>query len=119
MRMNKQVITNNAATDLGTEVILKGTEGEPTSEDMDFIGKALVASYNNVHWEVGHYLSGEHAVDFMGPDSILCNHCPDDDSMGGAFMTKVLSRSWNQQSKNISIVVRDTIFKLFKLLIII
>jgi len=57
---------------------------------MDFIGKALVASYNNVHWEVGHYMTGDHAVDFMGPDSILCNHCPDDDSMGGA-MTNVFS----------------------------
>ena len=76
LRMNKQVVNNinNAGTVLGTEVILKGTEGEPTSEDMDFIGKALVASYNNVHWEVGHYMNGEHAVDFMGPDSILCNH---------------------------------------------
>jgi len=27
-RMNKQVITNNAATVLGTEVILKGAKGE-------------------------------------------------------------------------------------------
>ena len=76
LRMNKQVANNNnnAGTILGTEVILKGTEGEPTSEDMDFIGKALVASYNNVHWEVGHFMTGEHAVDFMGPDSILCRH---------------------------------------------
>ena len=75
LRMNKKIVNNkNAGTVLGTEVILKGTEGEPTSEDMDFIGKALVASYNNVHWEVGHYMTGEHAVDFMGPDSILCNH---------------------------------------------
>merc|ERR1712238_7060 len=82
--MNTQIVNNkNAGTILGTEVILKGTEGEPTSEDMDFIGKALVASYNNVHWEVGHYMTGEHAVDFMGPDGILCNHCPDDDAMGG------------------------------------
>ena len=74
--MNTQVVNNinNAGTVLGTEVILKGTEGEPTSEDMDFIGKALVASYNNIHWEVGHYMTGEHAVDFIGPDSILCNH---------------------------------------------
>ena len=64
LRMNKQV-TNNAGTVLGTEVILKGTEGESTSEDMNFIGKALVASYN---------MTGEHAIDFMGPDSILCNH---------------------------------------------
>ena len=73
LRMNKQV-TNNAGTVLGTEVIIKGAVGEPTAENMDFIGKALVASYNNVHWEVGHFMTGEHAVDFMGPDSILCRH---------------------------------------------
>lgn len=48
LHMDKQVIMKNAGTVLGTEVILKGTEGEPTSEDIDFIGKALVASHNNV-----------------------------------------------------------------------
>ena len=69
-------------TILGAEVVLKGTHGEPTSEDMDFIGKALVASYNNVHWEVGHFLTGEHAVTFKGPDNVMCKWCPDDDSMG-------------------------------------
>eukprot|EP00536_Pseudo-nitzschia_multiseries_P007911 jgi/Psemu1/19047/gm1.19047_g len=81
---------NNNAKILDSEVILKGTVGEPTAEDMEFIGKALVASYNNVHWEVGHYMTGSHAVDFKGPDSFLCRHCPDDDSMGtGASATSV------------------------------
>eukprot|EP00536_Pseudo-nitzschia_multiseries_P003621 jgi/Psemu1/284534/fgenesh1_pg.56_\ len=75
---------NNNGQVLDSEVILKGTVGEPTAEDMEFIGKALVASYNNVHWEVGHYMTGSHAVDFKGPDSFLCRHCPDDDSMGGS-----------------------------------
>ena len=82
--LRKQVNANNnqGGTILGAEVVLKGTYGEPTSEDMDFIGKALVASYNNVHWEVGHFLTGEHAVAFKGPDNVMCKWCPDDDSMG-------------------------------------
>eukprot|EP00535_Pseudo-nitzschia_heimii_P008812 CAMPEP_0197183980 /NCGR_PEP_ID=MMETSP1423-20130617/8912_1 /TAXON_ID=476441 /ORGANISM="Pseudo-nitzschia heimii, Strain UNC1101" /LENGTH=79 /DNA_ID=CAMNT_0042634671 /DNA_START=33 /DNA_END=269 /DNA_ORIENTATION=+ len=41
---------------LSSEVILEGIVGEPTAEDMEFIGKALVASYNDVHWEVDHYM---------------------------------------------------------------
>ena len=65
---------SNNSKILDSEVILKGTVGEPTAEDMDFIGKALVASYNNVHWEVGHFMTGDHAVDFKGPDSFLCRH---------------------------------------------
>ena len=88
----RQVIDNDRLLD--SEVILKGTKGTPTAEDLEFIGKALVASYNDVHWEVGHYMTGSHAVDFKGPDSFLCNHCPDDDSMGGAvgaFGTNVFS----------------------------
>ena len=82
--LRKQVNANNnqGGTILGAEVVLKGTHGEPTSEDMDFIGKALVASYNNVHWEVGHFLTGEHTVDFKGPDNVMCKWCPDDDAMG-------------------------------------
>lgn len=69
---------------LSSEVVLEGTVGEPTAEDMEFIGKALVASYNDVHWEVDHYMTGAHAVDFKGPEGFLCRHCPDDDAMGGA-----------------------------------
>ena len=69
---------------LNSEIVLKGTIGDPTAEDMDFIGKALVASYNNVHWEVGHFMTGDHAVDFKGADGFLCRHCPDDDAMGSA-----------------------------------
>jgi hypothetical protein len=80
----RAVANNNNDKILHSEVILKGAVGEPTAEDMEFIGKALVASYNNVHWEAGHFMTGDHSVDFMGPDSILCRHCPDDDSMGGA-----------------------------------
>jgi len=82
LRLNKQVIANNnidGKTILDAEVILKGTTGEPTVEDMNFIGKALVASYNNVHWEVGHYMTGDHVVEPVG---ILCKYCPDDDTMG-------------------------------------
>ena len=74
LRVTKAVAANNNSKILDSEVILKGTIGEPTAEDMDFIGKALVASYNNVHWEVGHYLTGAHAVDFKGADSWMCRH---------------------------------------------
>mmetsp|Transcript_17162 Transcript_17162/g.37545 ORF Transcript_17162/g.37545 Transcript_17162/m.37545 type:complete len:135 (-) Transcript_17162:1888-2292(-) len=83
----RAAFANNSNTNgkvLQSEVILNGTLGVPTAEDMEFIGKAYVASYkNNVHWKVGHYMTGRCAVDFKGPDSFLCHHCPDDDSIGG------------------------------------
>jgi len=87
----RAAVANNNNNDkiLGSEVILQGTVGEPTAEDIEFIGKALVASYNNIHWEVGHFMTGDYAVDFKGPDSFLCRHCPDDDSMGAGATTSV------------------------------
>ena len=51
---------------LQSKVVLKGLSAEPSEADKDFIGKALVASYNNVHWEVGHFLTGEHTTEFVG-----------------------------------------------------
>jgi len=76
--------TTNYGKILDSEVVLEGTVGEPTAEDTEFIGKALVASYNDVHWEVDHFLTGTHAVDFRGAEGFLCRHCPDDDAMGAA-----------------------------------
>ena len=70
---NQVASSNNVGTVLNAEVILKGTEGEPTSEEMVFIQKALIASYNNVHWEVRHFMTGKHAVDFNGPDNICAD----------------------------------------------
>jgi hypothetical protein len=55
LHINKQTSSTNMVLD--TEIFLQGTQGEPTQEDMDFIGKALFASYKNVHWEVGHYMT--------------------------------------------------------------
>ena len=69
LRINKQAVNNIEGTIIDTEVFLGRTKGEPTQEDMDFIGKALVASYNNVHWEAGYYMKGEHDVDFG-----MCNN---------------------------------------------
>ena len=69
LRINKQAVNNIEGTIIDTEVFLGRTKGEPTQEDMDFIGKALVASYNNVHWEAGYYMKGEHIVDFG-----MCNN---------------------------------------------
>jgi hypothetical protein len=51
---------------LETKVVLKGVAGEPTQKDLDFISKAFVASYNDVHWEVGHLLAGDAAAKFQG-----------------------------------------------------
>ena len=69
LRINKQAVNNIEGTIIDTEVFLGRTKGEPTQEDMDFIGKALVASYNNVHWEAGYYMKGEHDVTFG-----MCNN---------------------------------------------
>jgi isocitrate dehydrogenase len=49
-----------------SKVILKGIGADPTDADMDFIGKALIASYNNIHWEVGHFMTGDHSTEFVG-----------------------------------------------------
>lgn len=48
-RNNKQAVNNNEGTIID--------------------GKALVASYNNVHWEVGHYMKGEPNVGLT-----MCNN---------------------------------------------
>ena len=69
LRINKQAVNNIEGTIIDTDVFLGGSKGEPTQEDMAFIGKALVASYNNVHWEAGYYMKGEHDVDFG-----MCNN---------------------------------------------
>ena len=69
LRINKQAVNNIEGTIIDTEVFLGQAKGEPTQEDMDFIGKALVASYNNVHWEAGYFMKGEHDVTFG-----MCNN---------------------------------------------
>ena len=78
LRFNNKNSEHNV---LASEIVLQGTVGEPSAEDIDFIGQALIASYNDVHWEVGHYLTGDHAVNFVSPDGITCRLCPDDDSI--------------------------------------
>jgi Na+/proline symporter len=54
-----------------TNVALKGVSGEASKQDLDFIGKALVASYNDVHWQAGHFMTGEHSTEFVGQ---LCKY---------------------------------------------
>lgn len=65
LRLNKEIVGQNAKV-IGSEVVLEGVVGEPTADDMKFIGQALVASYNNVHWEAGHFMAGVTGVDFNG-----------------------------------------------------
>ena len=61
---------------LTTNVALKGVSGKASEKDMEFIGKALVASYNDVHWEAGHFLGGSETIDVFP----ICRYCPDDDA---------------------------------------
>lgn len=96
---------------LSSKIVLQGTTGEPTKEDLAFIGKALVSSYNDVHWEAGHVMNeadtivpstdssnGTFMVDtpimlwtsWWYP-AILCRHCPDDDAMGAAQQSLLLT----------------------------
>ena len=87
--------SNNVAT-IDSTLILKGVTGDATSKDeLAIIAKAFVSAYNDVHWNANHYLSDAEIPFSAGtsssnPDSILCRHCPDDDSMGGTSMTKTL-----------------------------
>jgi hypothetical protein len=49
---------------------MKGVVGDPSTEDLNLLGKALVASYNDVHWELGyHFLSGYEITESLGHDS--------------------------------------------------
>jgi hypothetical protein len=57
--------TNTNINTIQSKVVLKGLGANPTEADMDFIGKALIASYNNVHWEVGHFMTGSHSTEFV------------------------------------------------------
>ncbi|KAG7341632.1 hypothetical protein IV203_023585 [Nitzschia inconspicua] len=77
---------NPSSSTITTNVALKGVSGEASKQDLDFIGKALVASYNDVHWEAGHFLTGEHSTEFVGQ---LCKYCPDDDSAASDFVFAV------------------------------
>jgi len=76
LRLQKAVASNNNGKLLDSEVILKGTIGEPTAEDMEFIGKALVASYNDVHWEAGHYMTGPTPLISRGPTASCAATAP-------------------------------------------
>lgn len=71
---------------LETEVILHGVIGEPTANDLDVIGSALVSSYNDANWELGHYMTG-YSVPFQAgipsPVKQSCGRkCSDDDRLG-------------------------------------
>lgn len=91
---------------LTSKIVLQGTTGEPATEDKEFIGKALVSSYNDVHWEAGHFMTAIDTVVSSESDSsfdvqtpvmiwiwpdIRCRMCPDDDAMGSAQQSLLLS----------------------------
>jgi hypothetical protein len=59
-------VADFSARHLDTKVALKGVRGEPSVEDMEIIGKALVASYNDVHWQAGHFLTGSYETEPVG-----------------------------------------------------
>jgi hypothetical protein len=54
---------------LESRVTMKGVVGEPSAEDLNLLGKALVASYNDVHWELGHYLLSGYEITASLDDS--------------------------------------------------
>jgi hypothetical protein len=64
--LRTKVASDYSARHLDTKVALKGVKGEPSAEDMEIIGKALVASYNDVHWQAGHYMTGSYATEPVG-----------------------------------------------------
>ena len=71
---------------LDTTIILKGVgAGESTQSEQAILAKAFVSAYNDVHWSTNHYLA-DAEIPFTAstdPSGFLCNHCPDDDAMGG------------------------------------
>ena len=81
---------------LESEVILHGVVGEPTANDLDIIGQALVSSYNDKNWELGHFMTG-FSVPFQAgipsPMKQSCGPtCSDDDRLNnknGLFVSVV------------------------------
>jgi hypothetical protein len=50
---------SSSSTDLiESQVILHGVVGAPSSNDIAIVGQALVSSYNDANWELGHYMTG-------------------------------------------------------------
>ena len=86
---NKHVASaSNTVATIDSTIILKGVgAGDATKEEQAILAKAFVSAYNDVHWGANHYLT-DAEIPFTAatgsPDSFLCRHCPDDDSMGGA-----------------------------------
>jgi hypothetical protein len=54
------------SSDMQASVILGGVKGEPSAADLDVIGKAFVATYNDAHWEADHAMLGNHATESVG-----------------------------------------------------
>jgi hypothetical protein len=75
---------------LESRVTMKGVIGEPSAEDLNLLGKALVASYNDVHWELGYYLlSGYEITESLGQ---VCGHlCRDDDSKKSQLSVSIVT----------------------------
>ena len=74
---------------LESRVTMKGVIGEPSAEDLKLLGKALVASYNDVHWELGYsLLSGFEITESLGQ----CGHlCSDDDSKKSQLSVSIVT----------------------------
>jgi hypothetical protein len=100
---------------LESRVTMKGVVGDPSTEDLNLLGKALVASYNDVHWELGYYfLSGYEITESFGHDSkesqlsvsivapfkqcdtacCLCNNDDEDDVNSNSLLTTPLLQAW-------------------------
>ena len=105
---NIVVAPSASARSLETKVKLEGVNGEPSSIDLNILGRALVSSYNDLHWEAGRYLSTGHSAELVGQS---CSGCPDDDMTPGldfAVNTKIDNTNMDKNTGNraLSVVIR-------------
>ena len=76
-----------SASLLESEVILHGVVGEPSPTDLDIIGQALVTSYNDYYWELGHFMTSYETGVSKSLEQSCGRKCSDDDSKNGLFVS--------------------------------
>ena len=73
-----------------TQVFLQGVIGSPSDADLGILGKALVTSYNDAHWQADHFLAGDYAIEQKSLRQQTCGGlCPNDDAAMGLAVSLV------------------------------
>ena len=79
---------------MNTQIILNGFVDEASNEDVELISKALLSSYNDVHWDSDFFMANTHnPIQVAIPDATVgqrCNLCEADDRANEVHRNKGL-----------------------------